>query len=74
VNTNISTADLENVVSDVSCSLAQGSNMAIAATVLYFVCMCLIPSATVIPPVSYPYGAAADADEDRAAEEPAEDA
>lgn len=67
MNTNINT-NLESTVLDVSCSLGRGSNMSIAATVLYFVCMCLIPSATVIPPVSYPGEAAADADEGRAAE------
>lgn len=38
----------EDLVESVDCGLSKGSNMAIAATVLYFVCQCMIPAA--IPP------------------------
>jgi hypothetical protein len=46
----VATAD---VVEDVSCSLDTGSRLAIAATVLYFVCSCLIPGAVAPSPIGY---------------------
>jgi hypothetical protein len=42
-----------DVVEDVSCSLDTGSRLAIAATVLYFVCSCLIPGAVAPIPIGY---------------------
>ena len=53
-------ADVSSVVADVSCSLGTGANMAVAATVLYFVCMCLIPGAVAPSPIGYSRAAAGD--------------
>lgn len=44
---------LEDAVEDVSCSLDTGSKLAVAATVLYFVCSCLIPGAVAPSPIGY---------------------
>jgi len=38
----------DDIVTSVSCGLSKGSNMAIAATVLYFLCMNMAPAA--VPP------------------------
>lgn len=38
----------DSVVSDVSCSLSTGSNLAIASTVLYFLCACMV-HASIVP-------------------------
>jgi hypothetical protein len=42
---------ITDLVEDVSCSLDTGSSLAIAATVLYFVCSCLIPGAVAPSPI-----------------------
>ena len=44
---------LKEAVEDVSCSLDTGSKMAVAATVLYFVCSCMIPGAVAPSPIGY---------------------
>ena len=41
-------AQYNAVVSDVSCSLSTGSNLAIASTVLYFICSCMA-NASIVP-------------------------
>jgi hypothetical protein len=43
-----STVSAEDAVESVSCSLSTGSKLAVAAIVLYFYCMCLVPKA--VPP------------------------
>jgi hypothetical protein len=54
-NTNV-TPDT-SVIQSVSCGLSTGSSLAVAATVLYFVCNAIIPSVVVPGPMSMPsYG------------------
>ena len=43
-----STVNVEDAVESVSCSLSTGSKLAVAAIVLYFYCMCMVPKA--VPP------------------------
>lgn len=44
--------EVEDAIESVSCSLSTGSKLAVAAIVLYFYCMCLVPRAVPPPPVN----------------------
>lgn len=48
LNNETKIEEFNSVVENVQCSLSTGSNLAIAATVLYFVCACMVP-ASVVP-------------------------
>lgn len=43
----------DEVVESASCSLSTGSKLAVAAIVLYFYCMCLVPKAVPPEPVGF---------------------
>lgn len=43
--------DVDDVVESVSCSLSTGSKLAVAAIVLYFYCMLLVPKAVPLQPI-----------------------
>jgi hypothetical protein len=43
--------DFDQVVVDVSCSLDTGSKLSVSATVLYFLCCCLVPASLVPGPL-----------------------
>lgn len=45
-----------DVISGTSCSLSTGSNLAITATVFYFLCMLTVPAARVPKPLGMPGG------------------
>lgn len=42
---------LSDSIESVSCSLGLGAKLSIAATVIYFICMCTVPFAKPPPPV-----------------------
>jgi len=61
-----------DVVESVSCSLDRGSKLAISATVMYALCMCLIPGAVVPKPVGMGGGESYEEEQPIAREEEAE--